>query len=75
MNIRRSILPVKASSRSIFSAIALFIGIVILAWGYYGGDAILIYSGIIVILGGVTTEIVFGIVGLPFKSTLTRRHP
>jgi len=53
----------------------LFIGIVILAWGYYGGDAILIYSGIIVILGGVTTEIVFGILGLPFKSTLTRRHP
>jgi uncharacterized membrane protein HdeD (DUF308 family) len=74
MNMRRSTLPAKASTRSIVSGIVMLIGILVLAWGYYGGNNTLIYLGLIAILGGVVSEIIFGLLRESFKSILTRRH-
>ena len=74
MTIRRSTLAAKASTRSIISAIVMLIGILILAWGYYGGINMLIYLGLTVILGGVVPEVVFGLLGQSSKMNLTRRY-
>ena len=74
MNIRRSTLPAKASTRSIISAIVMLIGILILAWGYYGGTNMLIGLGLMVILSGAVPQVVFGLLGQSPKSNVTRRH-
>ena len=74
MIIRRSTLPVKASTRSIISAIVMLIGVFILAWGYYGGANKLIGLGLVLILSGVIPEVVFGLLGQSAKTNLTRRH-
>jgi len=74
MNIRRSNLPAKASTRSIISAIVMLIGILILAWGYYGGTNMLIGLGLMVILSGLVPQVVFGLLGQSLESNVTRRH-
>jgi len=74
MNIRRSTLPAKASTWSIISAIVMLIGILILAWGYYGGTNMLIGLGLMVILSGAVPQVVFGFLGQSPKSNLPRRH-
>ena len=74
MNSRRSSLPAKVSTRTIISAIVMLIGILILAWGYYGGTNMLIYVGLILVLSGVIHEVVFGLLGQSSKLNLTRRH-
>ena len=74
MSIRRSTLPAKVSTRSIILAVVMPIGILVLAWGYYGGINMLIYLGLTVILGGVVPEVVFGLLGQSSKMNLTRRH-
>ena len=74
MNIRRSNLPATASTRSIISTIIMLIGILILAWGYYGGTNMLIGLGLMVILSGAVPQVVFGLLGQSLRSNLTRRH-
>jgi len=74
MNIRRSTLPAKASTRSIILASVMLIGIFLLACGSFGGTNILIGLGLIVVLSGAVPEVVFGLLGQSLKSNLTRRH-
>jgi uncharacterized membrane protein HdeD (DUF308 family) len=74
MNIRRSSLPAKASTRTIISAIVMLVGIVILAWGYYSGTNMHIYLGLLVVLSGLIPEVAFSLLEQASKSNLTRRH-
>jgi len=62
---RRSIMPGRVSNGTVISAIALLIGILVLAAGYYSHSQLLTYIGLILIVGGVLTEAVF--------STLARK--
>jgi uncharacterized membrane protein HdeD (DUF308 family) len=74
VNIRRSTLPAKVSTRTIISSIVMLVGIVILAWGYYSGTNMLVYLGLLVVLGGVIPEVAFSLLEQSSKSNLTRRH-
>lgn len=48
-------------ARTVFSAIAMLIGVILLSYGYYGEIRSMLYTGLIMILGGVLTEIMFTI--------------
>ena len=52
----------------------MLIGILILAWGYYGGTNMLIGLGLMVILSGLVPQVVFGLLGQSLESNVTRRH-
>jgi hypothetical protein len=47
--------------RAIGSAIALLVGIVTLAFGYFQDSRLLLYAGIIITLAGVLTGLIFSI--------------
>jgi len=63
MNLSKSMLPEKVSRRTIISAITMFVGILLVAAGYFGGLEWMLYLGLIVVLVGVMSQLVFGIMG------------
>jgi len=44
------------SGRTVLAAIAMMIGVVAIAYGYYEGNNLFLYGGLILTLGGVLTE-------------------
>jgi drug/metabolite transporter (DMT)-like permease len=46
------------SGRTVLAAIAMMIGVVAMAYGYYEGNNLFLYGGLILTLGGVLTETV-----------------
>jgi hypothetical protein len=62
----------KVSRRSIVAAIVMFVGILLLALGYYGGRRTFLYAGLVLFLLGVIEELLFGIL-LPKSRSLPHR--
>ena len=63
MNLFKSRLAEEVSRRTTISVIIMFVGILLVAAGYFGGLEWMLYLGLIVVLVGVMSELVFGIVG------------
>jgi hypothetical protein len=74
MNGQRSRLPARVSARSVVSAIIMFIGTLCLLGGYLGGTSRLIYVGLFLILVGVFSELLFGVIVRSSRTSVTRRH-
>jgi len=53
----------KVSTRTIIAAIAMLVGVVLMAFGYFLNRQPLIYLGAATTLSGVLTEAVIGIIG------------
>ncbi len=74
MRIPGSTLPARVKTRSITLAIVMFIGILVLAAGYFRNSETLIYLGLIVTLSGVVPELVLGLLGQHHTSSSSRRR-
>jgi hypothetical protein len=48
--------PGKVPTRTIVAAIAMLLGIVLIGYGYYREQHVMLYVGLVVTLGGVMTE-------------------
>jgi len=51
------------STRLILAAIVTLAGIVLLAFGYYGGNTTMTYAGLAMTLAGIALELVFTLIG------------
>ncbi len=51
----------KVPSRTIGSAIVMFAGIVLLAYGYFQDARAILYAGLVMTLAGVLTGIIFSV--------------
>lgn len=60
--------------QTLILSIVIFIGMVLLAWGYYGAHATLMYTGLIVTLVGVVPQMFFTIIGERVKRTPRRNQ-
>jgi drug/metabolite transporter (DMT)-like permease len=73
MHTQRPALPDRVPTRTIVSAITMFIGVMFLAWGYFSNRIFMIYAGLVLILGGVANEMLFGLIR-PFSKPVVPRH-
>jgi hypothetical protein len=65
MRIRENMQSRMVPRRTITAAIGMFAGVVLLGFGYFGNQQVMIYAGLAITLGGVMTLLLFGILGSP----------
>jgi hypothetical protein len=74
MTIRRSTVFARVSTRFIISAIAMLVGIIVLARACLGDVGVLFYAGLGLVLLGVIPALAFGILGNHFYTTPSRKE-
>jgi hypothetical protein len=53
----------KVPGRTIIMAIVMLAGVVLMGYGYFQSERLMVYAGIVITLSGVMTEAIFGVIG------------